>query len=68
MATVKKDTISREGFEILTAELKKMLKSGTDPEVMIRTITEAEHQLIKYIDEKDAEPFQIPSWMKEIRF
>lgn len=68
MAIVKKDTISREGFEILTAELKKMLKSGTDPEVIIRTITEAEHQLIKYVDEKDAEPFKIPSWMKEIRY
>lgn len=68
MAIVKKDTISREGFEILMAELKKMLKSGTDPEVIIREINKAESQLIKCIDEKDADPFQIPSWMKEIRF
>ena len=65
MAIVKRDTISREGFEILTAELKRQLRSGTDPELIIRTITDAEHQLIKYVDEKDAELFRIPEWLNQ---
>lgn len=65
MAIIKKDTISREGFEILTAELKRQLRSGTDPELIIRTITDAEHQLIKYVDEKDAELFRIPEWLNQ---
>ena len=68
MAIVKRDTISREAFEELMTELKTMIRTGADPEVMIRTINNAEHQMIQYIDEKDAEKFKIPSWMNEIRY
>ena len=45
-----------------------MIRAGADPEVMIRTINNAEHRMIQYIDEKDAEKFKIPSWMNEIRY
>lgn len=68
MAIVKRDTISREAFEELMAELKTMIRADADPEVMIRTINNAEHRMIQYIDEKDAEKFKIPSWMNEIRY
>ena len=67
MAIVKRDTISRQGFEEVMAELKTMVKAGADPEVIIRSINNAEHRLIQLIDEKDAEPFRIPEWMNEIR-
>lgn len=67
MAIVKRDTISRQGFEEVMAELKTMVKAGADPEVIIRSINNAERRLIQLIDEKDAEPFRIPEWMNEIR-
>ena len=67
MAIVKRDMISRHGFEEVMAELKTMVKAGADPEVIIRSINNAERRLIQLIDEKDAEPFRIPEWMNEIK-
>lgn len=66
MVTVKKDTINRAAFEHEMADLKGLIRKGCDPEVIIKAINNIEHRLIEYIDERDAELFKIPAWIKTI--
>ena len=66
MVTVKKDTINRAAFEKEMADLKGLIRSAADPEVVVKAINNAEHRLIEYISKEDAEPFKIPAWIRTI--
>lgn len=66
MVTVKKDTVNRAAFENEMDGLKTLIRSKADPDIVIKAINNIEHRLIEYIDERDAELFKIPAWIKTI--